>query len=182
MKQEAPTSVHWQLIPYPLRKHLGHPPLYFDLAVDFDDENNLCFVNVYPHRPLNEKERRKTASDVEQMVIRCEGLPKWAQWHVVVDCAKDNVIHCGDVFQEIHKTFNQPMTKAELACISATEKRACEKAFEKRCENNAGLTAWNKRQGMKRVDYLRDKTIFNGLCFDPDHSIWVLHLTAARQI
>jgi hypothetical protein len=177
MKQEIPTSVHWHLIPYSLRKHLGHPPLHFDLAADIvDNKDNLCFVNTYPRRPLTPKELNKTACDVEQMVLQCEGLPKWARWHVSVNCSKDNIIRCMDVFREIHRTFNEPLTPGELARIPASEKRACERVFEMRCENNSGLTAWNKRQGMKRVDYLQGRTIFNGLTFDTAHSLWVLHL------
>jgi len=175
MKQEIPTSVHWQLIPYSLRKQFGQPPLYFDLASDI--EGKICYDNVYPRRPLNSRELEKTACDVEQMILRCDDLPKWAKWHVVVNCSKDNLIHCSDVFKEIHKTFSQPMSAGELACIPSSDKKACELAFECRCERTAGLTAWNKKQGMKRVDYLRGKTFFNGLTFDPDQSIWVLHLT-----
>jgi hypothetical protein len=178
MKQEIPTSVHWQLIPYSLRKNLAHPPIYFDLASDIEkNKDNICFDHVYPRRPLSANDLNKTACDVEQMILRCDDLPKWAKWHVVVNCAKDNLIHCGDIFKEIHKTFNQPMTEGEIACIPPSEKRACERVFESRCERNAGLTAWNKKQGMKRVDYLRGKTFFNGLTFDMDQSIWVLHLT-----
>jgi len=181
MKQDPPSAVHWQLIPYSVRRHLSHPPLHFDLASDIEDnKHNICFGDAYPRRPLTAKELNKTASDVEQMVVRCEGLPKWARWLVVINCSKDNIIRCGDVFGEIHKTFNKSMTAGELVCIPATDKKACEKAFERRCERNAGLMAWNKKQGMKRVDYLRDKTIFNGLTFDQDESIWVLHLTTSR--
>jgi hypothetical protein len=181
MKQDPPTAVHWQLIPYSLRQRHRHPPLHFDLASDIDDnKDNVCFTDSYPRRPLTSKELNKTACDVEQMVIRCENLPKWARWLVVVNCSKDNIIRCDDVFKEIHKTFNQRMTPGELACIPAKDKEACEIAFAKRCERNAGLTAWNKKQGMKRVDFMQDKTIFNGLTFDKEDSIWVLHLTASR--
>jgi hypothetical protein len=177
MKQEAPTAVHWQLIPYSVRKDLRHPPLHFNIACDIEDnKDNICFSHVYPRRPLSPKDLNKTACDVEQMVVRCDDLPKWAKWLVVINCSKDNIIRCGDVFREIHKTFHRPLTPGELACIPASEKKACEKAFEMRCEANAGLTAWNKKQGMKRVDFLRDKTIFNGLTFDQQQSIWVLHL------
>jgi hypothetical protein len=183
MKQDPPSAVHWQLIPYSLRERVGHPPLYFNLAADIDDnKDNVCFANAYPRRPLTSKELGKTACDVEQMVICCDDLPKWTKWLVVVNCGKDNIIRCGDVFKQIHKTFHQPMTAGELVCIPASEKKACEKAFEKRCESNAGLTAWNKKQGMKRVDYLRNKTFFNGLTFDKDRSIWVLHLTTSRPL
>jgi hypothetical protein len=178
MKQEVPTSVHWQLIPYSVRMQYGHPPLYFDVASDTDSIDKVFFDNVYPRRPLDAKDLNKTASDVEQMIIRCDDVPKWATWNVVVNCSPtDNIIRCGDVFREIHKTFNVAMSASEITWIPTSEKAACEQAFESRCKRSAGLTAWNKKQGMKRVDCLRGKTLFNGLTFDPEHSIWVLHLT-----
>ena len=180
MKQEVPTSVHWQLIPFSVRKQFGHPPLYFDLASDMDNNDSVFFDNVYPRRPLDAKDLNKTACDVEQMIIRCDDVPKWATWRVVVNCSpKDNLIRCGDVFREIHKTFNTVMSPVEISWIPPSEKKACEQAFGGRCQRSAGLTAWNKKQGMRRVDYLRGKTYFNGLTFDPDLSLWVLHLTSA---
>jgi hypothetical protein len=178
MKQEVPTSVHWQLIPYSVRQQFGHPPLYFDLASDMDDDANVFFDHVFPRRPLTAKDLNKTACDVEQMIILCDDAPKWATWRVTVNCSpKDHLIHCGDIFRAIHKTFNTVMSTIEISWITPQERDACDEAFDKRCRRSAGLTAWNKKQGMRRVDYLRGKTLFNGLTFDPAICLWVLHLT-----
>jgi hypothetical protein len=74
MKQEVPTSVHWQLIPFSVRQQFGHPPLYFDLASDMDDNAHIFFDHVFPRRPLAAKDLDKTACDVEQMIILCDDV------------------------------------------------------------------------------------------------------------
>jgi len=185
MKQEPPSSVHWSLIPYVLRKQHSHPPLFFDLSSDIgnNNQNNLCFLNTYPRRSLGSKDLDKTACDVETMIIRCDDLPKWASWHVVIHASKgSNRIRCGDVFEQIHKTFDQRLTESELVLISGKDKRMCEEAFDHRCQSGGGLTAWNRKQGLRRVDLLHGKTIFNGLTFDEKRAIWLLHLTRTAVV
>jgi len=180
MKQEPPLTVHWQLINFYQRSMAQFPPLRFDLASDFRDERNMCFLDTYPCRRMTDKDLVKPATDVKSMAVACDDLPKWADWFVYVHTPKDDAsvvsVRCIDVFKAIHDTYNKRLTEGEIARLSAKEKAQCEKWFAKRCEKSAGLEEYNRKKGMKRVDFLQGKTFFDGLRFDEQRSIWVMHL------
>jgi len=180
MKQEPPLTVHWQLINFYQRNMAHFPPLRFDLASDFDDERNMCFLDTYPHRRMTNKDLVKAATDVKSMAVACDDLPKWADWYVYVNTPKDDPsvqsVRCIDVFKAIHDTYNKRMTEGEIARLSAKDKAQCEKWFTKRCGKSAGLEEYNRKKGVKRIDLLQGKTFFDGLRFDEDRSLWVMHL------
>lgn len=180
MKQEPPLTVHWQLINFHQRRVAQFPPLRFDLASDFGDEKNMCFLDTYPHRRMTDKDLVKPATDVKSMAVACDDLPKWADWYVYVHAPKDDPsassVRCIDVFKAIHETYNKRMTEGEIARLSSKEKAQCEKWFSKRCGQNAGLEEYNRKKGMRRVDLLQGQTFFDGLRFDEKRSLWVMHL------
>lgn len=179
MKQEQPVALHWQLINFYQRNTAQQwPPLHFDIAADFDDEKNMCFLDTYPQRRMTDKDLGKPATDVTSMAVACDELPKWADWYVYVHAPKDDPVsvRCIDVFKAIHDTYNKRMTEGEIARLSAKEKALCGKWFAKRCEKNSGLEEYNRRKGMRRVDFLQGKTFFDGLRFDERRSLWVMNL------
>ncbi|TFK20068.1 hypothetical protein FA15DRAFT_673855 [Coprinopsis marcescibilis] len=73
-------------------------------------------------------------------------------------------ITVGDVLYQLHQSFHQMITQAEWSELSSSEEREVTHAYRKRCKSmGVGVQGFWESQGVKRVDYLREKSWFRGL-------------------
>lgn len=153
-----PVSLHWKLLPY--NHQISKARLVFDVAREVEC---VRLLYTYPARPLTTVERNKPAAEplLKEMVIRC---PELSDWPVYVERASG--IRCIDVFEAIHRTYSIILTNADRR-IHAGRVRACQDVFEERCRHEPNLSAQEKAQGMRRVDLLGRKSIFQGLDWTP---------------
>ncbi|KAJ7895956.1 hypothetical protein B0H14DRAFT_2306503, partial [Mycena olivaceomarginata] len=70
-------------------------------------------------------------------------------------------IMIGDVLVGIHQAMHQAVMSREWAFLDEEEQSAVTQAFIIRCREEAMIGRAN--EGLKRVDYLRGKTLFRGL-------------------
>lgn len=180
-------TLHWQL--------LQQNPAQASKSIDFDiahppSEIRRLSGGKRLHVSQTDKQKPAAVPMQTEMVITYPALPFWD-----IEVASPKGISCEDVWRAIYETFNRALTPAEreLYVLSDRErKRRCEQAFERRCERAAALPAWERKQGLKRVDLLEGVTLFKGLKSPPgrvgsDGSLklgkkWVLELgTRERQ-
>jgi len=130
--------------------------------------------STVPRQPLSDTDLNKRAANISltQMTIICTQLP---HWHVTVENSAG--ITCRDVFEGIQKTFHVALTDAEREEHVPKKRRVkCDEEFKRRCKANPGLTEYNSKKGMMRVDLLEGKRIFMGLKRPQDgtEAHWVL--------
>ncbi|KAH7923333.1 hypothetical protein BV22DRAFT_589001 [Leucogyrophana mollusca] len=163
-------DLHWQLLPYQPRR--SKHPLHFDIAFPID---SIKFKDYpHPNRPLSSTDLDKPAANemMTKMVIQFEAV---SDWEVCVK--RKEGIRCRDVFEAIYSTFNIPLTPYEKrTLIPEGNRELCEEAFRLRCNLAPGLTAVEKKQGLKRVDVLMHCTLFKGLTQPKSGGDWVLNL------
>lgn len=138
------------------------PAVYFDVAFDPLKDHWAVRANRGGHwSPLTPDEGDTPASPhcvLTEMVITNHLL---AQWPITV--RRSRGIRCIDIFRAIFATYDIPLTKTELRHIGPSYIDRCGPAFLQRCDDAAGLTLYNEKCGMRRVDLLRGRRIFKGL-------------------
>lgn len=160
-------NLHWQLLPYDSRR--SKRLLRFDMAFPVDD---AVFQDRGCRTKLADSELEKPAANgtMTKMLITFEH--KAFSWEV--DVKNAHGIRCRDVFEAIHKTFNEQLTIEERRLVC--DRRAVEEAFRLRCRLAPGPPEVERSLGWKRVDVLLHQTIFLGLTQPKSGSDWVLHL------
>lgn len=151
-------TLHWQL--------LQSNPTQTSKSIDFDiahPPTEIRRVSGGKRLHLSQTDMEKPAAVPMQteMIITYPPLPFWE-----IEVSSSKGLSCMDVWRAIYETFNRPLTPAEkeLYVMSDRErKKRCQAAFERRCELVAALPAWERKQGLKRVDLLEGKTFFKGL-------------------
>jgi len=83
-------------------------------------------------------------------------------------------IRCIDVLQEIFNAYDQRLSREEQQALALEIDERCVTAFKRRCKDAPHLPPVNERQGMRRVDLLRGRRVFNGLIRDPRSQTWLL--------
>ncbi|KAH0826151.1 hypothetical protein J3R83DRAFT_5565 [Lanmaoa asiatica] len=166
MKQPA-FNLHWQLLPFELRR--SKPLLRFDMAFPVDQ---IVFQGRSCRTKLSEEQLSKPAANgtMTKMLITFERGP--FSWEMDVKNARG--ICCRDVFEAIYKAFNEQLTLEEKRLVC--DRRAVEDAFRLRCKLAPGLPEVERSLGWKRVDVLLHRTIFLGLTQPKSGSDWVLNL------
>lgn len=176
--KEEPVNLNWTLLPVESSPgRMLRPQLCFNIAYPAVEKNLRCRNGKEQYRKLSRSEREQPAAEngaLGKMVIRCDSLPEWAQWHIVVKRADG--IQCIDVFEEMYKTYNVMLTPGERALIPAEALEVCRLACSTRCKVGPGLETYEKEQGIKRVDLLGGSTYFRGLTWNPKAGAnWVVH-------
>jgi hypothetical protein len=134
-----------------------------------------------PPVALHPSETEKWATCLQesltQMVIKCRLLP---HWDIVVQ--NDQGVRCHDVFEAIHRSLNLRLTDYEKrSYIEERERAQVHEAFEKRCRDVPMLDHVARREGLLRVDLLKNQRIFMGLTRPPDGGeFWWLHVGLPR--
>ncbi|KAF8625958.1 hypothetical protein AX17_006683 [Amanita inopinata Kibby_2008] len=153
---------------------------YFDIAFDPRDDSgrNVRIIEGWAHnRPIRVVELDSPASThctLKEMYIV---LPEHPEWPVVVRRAEG--IRCRDVLQAIYDTFHIRLTQLELNNMPPEKINGAWPHFDIRCKQASGLPAYNREQGLLRVDVLRSHKIFAGL--EQDAKVdkrWVLRLNS----
>ncbi|KAH9949812.1 hypothetical protein B0H21DRAFT_67595 [Amylocystis lapponica] len=171
-----PVTLHWQLLPYDPRQ--SKKKIFFDVAYE------VHFIRDHTTTPpvsLNRSEMEKPAAAVPltEMTIRC---PQLRHWDVHVTRASG--VRCVDVYRAIYETFHHTLSPVEREWYlpkDAAGLARCEENFQKRCRTSPGLSEFERRQGMRRVDLLEGRRVFMGLrrprdADDKPDSYWVLEL------
>ena len=117
--------------------------------------------------------------ETNEIIIMCNsGLAQQEMWPPIR--IRKNKVTCGDVFWEIYQYFQKPMSCDEVNVIkgrSEDEYRRLLEACYRRCSRAPGLADITRRQGVKRVDCLEDRTAWWGMwpVWAMDGT-WSLHL------
>ncbi|KAH7908530.1 hypothetical protein BJ138DRAFT_1103428 [Hygrophoropsis aurantiaca] len=123
---------------------------------------------------------KATHPPVKKILIVCD-IGFMSRFWGPISVERSSDLKVWDVLTAIHDFFQTPLTLAEVQTIEGLSWGNGERlrqAFRKRVyENNSGLSEYQWRQGLRRVDCLGDKKIFWGLwpTFNPD-STWHLNL------
>ncbi|KAN0136722.1 hypothetical protein V8E53_005492 [Lactarius tabidus] len=116
--------------------------------------------------------------EADEVVVVCNIGLSQDMWPPIV-IRKDKVTS-GDVFWAIYEFFQKPITRVEVERIkshSQDDYRRLLEACYRRCARTPGLADITRRQGVRRVDCLENRTAWWGLwpAWAPDGT-WSLHL------
>ena len=117
--------------------------------------------------------------ETDEVVVVCNVGLAQDMWPPIV--IRKGKVTSGDVFWAIYEFFQKPITRDEVHRIkvrSADDYRRLLEACYRRCARTPGLADITRRQGVKRVDCLEDRTAWWGLwpVWALDGS-WSLHLS-----
>ncbi|KAG6919215.1 hypothetical protein DXG01_008009 [Tephrocybe rancida] len=162
----APPS--WPLIEFRQREHLPAPMMFFDISQDPNDPTEGRGIRLLARERsfgistpfLEEHKNLPFAKTVKmKMIDMVCTAPELKEWNVVIK--SEDVIRVIDVFEAIYKTYQVPLTPAELDKYRhLVNSSACQRAFKRRCEKSHGLTYVNRMRGVCRVDLVGDRTLF----------------------
>jgi len=164
-------NLHWLLLPFEAAR--GKPRLSFDIRFRVE-RIRLWPLDLPCSCPLGVEYPTRFATDkgLKRMTIICKDIPWWE-----VRIRRPDPICVQDVLEEIHQTFYERLTASDHGRIPPDRIARCENAFKDRCKTADALEIWEQRQGLRRVDLLRGKTLFMGLVRPPpneDQTKWQL--------
>ncbi|KAJ6585565.1 hypothetical protein B0H19DRAFT_1110164 [Mycena capillaripes] len=154
LKEES-ISLSWPLVKFADRPRLAKPLLHFDVGFDPRLPRNLGYNRSGEWSPLSETDRNlpvATHCTLTKMVIHC---PKIGE----ITVKKSEGIRCIDVLAAVYDAYHERLKRDEWPQDIEWYK----KYFDQRCRNCASNTEAERRAGMRRVDLLRGKRIFDGL-------------------
>jgi hypothetical protein len=105
-----------------------------------------------------------------QILIISKALP----WSFVIHAPAGSVVTCGTIFEELHKQLQSHIEDAVWATVDRTRKEAIKKAAKSRQEKD-------KDTRLKRIDWLGDMTMFEGLEIDKEFET-KRHLPASASV
>jgi hypothetical protein len=118
--------------------------------------------------------------EADEILVVCNmGLGGQDMWPPI-RIRKHGKVTSGDVFWAIYEFFQKPITCDEVDIIRGRSdedyRRLLETCYQ-RCRRTPGLADITRRQGVKRIDCLADRTTWWGMVpvWGPDGS-WTLHL------
>ncbi|KDQ54216.1 hypothetical protein JAAARDRAFT_60653 [Jaapia argillacea MUCL 33604] len=139
-----------------IRYNIEHPPVSWDLRRDL---NSISFAHLDRRRiHLQDLAQYTTEPCVYEMRIYHQMLP----WYIDVRAAQGPGCLIGDLFTAIRANLTKPIRRADYYNQELDERDRDEiaKAFGKRCSYEGEHA---RRQGIKRVDFLRERVVFEGL-------------------
>ena len=134
-------------------------------------------LSIPPHA-LNEL---ATTPPIPSMVIRCPHLP----WTITVLPTNTKYVTVRDVFDGIYRSLRLAVLEPEFQCLPSAEARySVNNAYINRC-NRIGdpqVREIEKRKGLKRVDFLGERTLFTGLSstMEGPH-VWFMSMSWRRK-
>jgi len=122
-----------------------------------------------------------TVPPVQSMVIQCPLLP----WEIKVEPQKSkqrNFIVVQDFFDCLYSALRRPVTEHEFnAVVSSGRRYSITNAFQQRIKSvpDYGLYLEEQKKGLKRVDFLGESIMFDGLSADlNDGGVqWILQVS-----
>jgi len=152
LKEES-ISLSWPLVQFDARRSSRNPLVYFDIGFDPRRPSNLKDNKLGQMSPMSEGDRNLPASThctLTEMVIHCPKIGK-------ITVRRSRGIRCIDVFSAVYDAYHGRL-KDELPEDIGRYTRH----FHKRCED-CSRPSEEQKAGMRRVDLLRGKRIFDGL-------------------
>lgn len=109
-----------------------------------------------------------TYPSVARMRISHDAIPRWPidlEFHYdgYTNPTLAPSITLGDVLYMIHSSLHRQITHQDWARLSLSEETAIARAYTRRCRSVPSSASVEASQGVKRIDYLREKHIFRGL-------------------
>lgn len=126
----------------------------------------------------DELRQQATHPGVTRMTITCDLIPDWP---VVLEPQRDpgyrsdylsvpstssqsvQPITVADVLIAIHRMLQKQITHRDWVKLSHDESTAIAKAYTRRCRTFSSAEKFEASQGVRRIDYLKDKYVFKGL-------------------
>ena len=96
------------------------------------------------------------------MVIRCPHLP----WTITILPTSTKHVTVRDVFDGIYRSLRHAVLEAEFQCLPSAEvKYSVNNAYTRRYKrlDDPQARELEKSKGLKRVDFLGERTLFTGL-------------------
>lgn len=108
---------------------------------------------------------------VSKIEINCDMLP----WPIIIDIKQDGdrSPRIEDIFESIYVSLRKLASSVDYNNQTAERQRRIEKAYRRRCSQSSFD---ERRDGLRRIDFLEDQTIFLGLSPGNDDHEWHLHV------
>ncbi|KAG6814887.1 hypothetical protein H0H87_006784 [Tephrocybe sp. NHM501043] len=165
----------WPLEAYAKRQQDDNqtPKLFFDISRDPTDPSlgGIRILDAEGHDMpddfRDECLHLKFTPNIKLMMLRLKCQESLLdQWDVTIK--RENGIHVIDIFREIHKTYNIRLNGAESGNLNShLAEIETYAAYTRRAGYNPIFTEEALNRGMCRVDLVQNKTLFNGLTFNP---------------
>jgi len=110
------------------------------------------------------------------MVIRCPHLP----WTITILPANTKHVTVRDVFDGIYRSLRLTALEAEFQCLPSEAKHRVNNAYIRRYKriDDSETRQLEKNKGLKRVDFLEERTVFTGLSSTTEGPhIWLLSVS-----
>ena len=106
--------------------------------------------------------QRATQPPISGLRIICDMIP---QWPIDLFLPQMQYAQLHDVLLAIFRALHKRITHVDWVALNTEEAHAITRAFQTRCAScgSAELAAIARNDGVKRVDYLREKIWFRGL-------------------
>jgi len=147
------------------------PMLHYD--VSYPPSTIKPNVSTVTTHLLNEP---ATIPPVPSMVIRCLHLP----WTITILPTNTKHVTVRDVFDGIYRSLRLQALPAEFQCLSSVEaQHSVNNAFIRRYKRmDSEARQIEKSKGLKRVDFLGERTLFTGLSstMEGPH-VWLLSMS-----
>ncbi|EGO04137.1 hypothetical protein SERLA73DRAFT_175920 [Serpula lacrymans var. lacrymans S7.3] len=165
-----PSSPHFQIHPL-LNGEAPRSDFYFDLASP--SFTPMRWISPGQSVVVSWEELRQPATypSITSMRITHPAIPKWP---IDLEYHYDNSgssytataplpITLADVLQAIHYALHKQISHRDWAELTLSEETAIARAYTRRCRSVPSSAQVEASQGVKRVDYLKDKFMFRGL-------------------
>jgi len=159
-------------IHYALGINQPSPLLKYD--VSYPPSTIIPNVPTLPPHVISEP---ATTPPVPSMVIRCPHLP----WKITILPTNTKHVTVRDVFEGIYRSLRLTVLEAEFQCLTSAEARhSVNNAYILRYKriDDSEARQLEKSKGLKRVDFLGERTVFTGLSstMEGPH-VWLLSMS-----
>lgn len=165
--QPPPVAQRPSLSPY-LRPAQHYPsPTIWDVATTPPKLGSLRYHTQRGNIAALSEEVLKlpaTSPPAHALRVRFSGhhLSRWGFLYINDSSSTESVITVGEFLGKIWAHLQTLVTEKEWKAVSQAEKNAVTRAMERRCRRGSGLRDYVWYQGVRRVDFLVDGTMFAG--------------------
>ncbi|KAG6808882.1 hypothetical protein H0H87_012341 [Tephrocybe sp. NHM501043] len=161
------------------------PQLLFDISRDPSDPS-LGGIRIMGQEGLEESLDQYLHMELSPKIrftmlrIKCDARVL-DRWDLLIE--RPNGIRIIDVFEEIYKAYNVPLTDAESEYFKfPLLSTMCYGAYRRRAKYGPAPEEKILNQGMCRVDLMQDKIFFGGFSFDNTYGQYHFHLEHLTEI
>ncbi|GJJ12791.1 hypothetical protein Clacol_007036 [Clathrus columnatus] len=149
-------------------------PLEYDLSLD---PSHILVIHNTGYSILSTKQLDTPATNpsVHSMNITCTALP----WTMTITASNNNgVLSIRDIIDGLYHGLRSKAKKQDWDRLSKDAKGRVRRAWVSRYNRHHSIQdrAYEKSQGLRRVDFLGGHVAFKGLAYIPDERHWVMHV------